>query len=161
MTEQLEKLKKDITEIQGIMVKVSTGRGNIDDFEDEYRILYFSIKEQLKTFRENGIYLPDLNFFSSLWDFYSHWKAGLKTYQERREYIRSLYKWTAPQSISELAVLLGRDRRNVIHDLTYLKGSGFVDFEDENKAKKAKKPTVDYDAVHVTIPISRESAISA
>ncbi|OGM12046.1 hypothetical protein A2Z22_01940 [Candidatus Woesebacteria bacterium RBG_16_34_12] len=92
MTEQLEKLKKDITEIQGIMVKVSTGRGNIDDFEDEYRILYFSIKEQLKTFRENGIYLPDLNFFSSLWDFYSHWKAGLKTYQERREYIRSLYK---------------------------------------------------------------------
>jgi hypothetical protein len=46
----------------------------------------------LKTIREYGIYLPDLNFFSSLWDFYSHWKAGLKTYQERREYIRSLYK---------------------------------------------------------------------
>lgn len=65
---------------------------------------------------------------------------------------------SAPQSISELAALLGRDRRNVIHDLTYLKGSGFVDFEDENKAKK---PAVDYDAVHVTIPILRGSAISA
>ncbi len=36
----------------------------------------------------------------------------------------------APQSISELAALLGRDRRNVIHDLTCLKGLGFVDFED-------------------------------
>lgn len=64
----------------------------------------------------------------------------------------------APQSISELAGLLGRDRRNVIHDLTYLKGLGFVDFEDEKKAKRAKKPTVDYDAVHVTIPISGASA---
>ncbi|MCG2727279.1 MAG: hypothetical protein L6244_01325 [Candidatus Methanoperedenaceae archaeon] len=68
---------------------------------------------------------------------------------------------SAPQSISEPAFLLGRDRRNVIHDLTYLNGSGFVDFEDENKAKKAKKPIVDYDAVHVTIPISKGSAISA
>lgn len=92
MTEQLEKLKKDITEIQGIMTKVSTGRGNIDDFEEEYRKLYFSIKEQLEIFRENGINLPDLNFFSSLWDFYSYWSAELKTYQSRREYIRSLYK---------------------------------------------------------------------
>lgn len=61
---------------------------------------------------------------------------------------------SAPQSISELAALLGRDRRNVIHDLAYLEGLGFVDFEDEKKAGKAKKPTVDYDAVHVTIPIS-------
>jgi predicted transcriptional regulator len=61
---------------------------------------------------------------------------------------------SSPKSISELAALLGRDRRNVIHDLAYLKGLGFVDFEDEKKAKRAKKPTVDYDAVHVTIPIS-------
>lgn len=65
---------------------------------------------------------------------------------------------SAPKSISELAALLGRDRRNVIHDLTYLKGMGFVDFEDEKKAKRAKKPTVDYDAVHVTIPISGVAA---
>ena len=64
-----------------------------------------------------------------------------------------------PQSISELAALLGRDRRNVIHDLMYLKGLGFVDFEDEKKDKKAKKPTVDYDAVHVTIPISSDSVV--
>jgi len=70
MMEQLEKLKRDITEIQGIMIKVSTGHGNIDDFEDEYRKLYFSIKEQLKEFREKNINFPDLNFFSSLWDFY-------------------------------------------------------------------------------------------
>ena len=64
-----------------------------------------------------------------------------------------------PQSISELAALLGRDRRNVIHDLMYLKGLGFVDFEDRKKDKKAKKPTVDYDAVHVTIPISSDSVV--
>jgi len=46
---------------------------------------------------------------------------------------------SAPQSISELAFLPGRDRRNVIHDLTYLKGSGFVDFEDENASCSASK----------------------
>lgn len=67
----------------------------------------------------------------------------------------------SPQSISELADLLGRDRRNVIHDLMYLKGLGFVDFKDEKKDKKAKKPTVDYDAVHVTIPISSGSVVLA
>lgn len=68
--------------------------------------------------------------------------------------ILKMIRESSPKSISELAALLGRDRRNVIHDLTYLKGLGFVDFEDEKKAKRAKKPTVDYDAVHVTIPIS-------
>ncbi len=67
----------------------------------------------------------------------------------------------SPQSISELATLLERDRRNVIHDLAYLKGLGFVDFEDEKKDKKAKKPRVDYDAVHVTIPISSDPVVLA
>ena len=90
--EKLEKLKEDITRIQGIMVTVSTGRGNIDDFEEEYRKLYFSIKEQLKVFRKEGISFPNSNFHSSLWDFYSYWKVELKTYQERREYVRLLYK---------------------------------------------------------------------
>lgn len=92
MIERLERLKQDVTRIQGIMTTVSTGRGNINDFEEEYQKLYLSIKEQSKFFRKKGIKFPDLNFFSSLWDFYSYWKAELKTYQERREYIRSLYK---------------------------------------------------------------------
>jgi len=92
MIERLEKLKEDITRIRGIMITVSTGRGDINDFEEEYRELYFSIKEQLKAFQKKGIRFPDLNFFSSLRDFYSYWKAELKTYQERREYVDSLYK---------------------------------------------------------------------
>ena len=74
------------------MITVSTGRGDINDFEEEYQKLYFSIKEQLKCFRKKSIKFPDLNFFSSLWDFYSYWRVELKTYQERREYVRSLYK---------------------------------------------------------------------
>ncbi|MCZ7359512.1 MAG: MarR family transcriptional regulator [Candidatus Methanoperedens sp.] len=77
---------------------------------------------------------------------------------ERVKILRTIRDMT-PQSISELAALLGRDRRNVIHDLMYLKGLGFVDFEDRKKDKKAKKPTVDYDAVHVTIPISSDSVV--
>lgn len=67
----------------------------------------------------------------------------------------------SPQSISELADILDRDRRNVTHDLMYLKGLGFVDFDDEIKSKKEKKPIVDYDVVHVTIPISGELSAHA
>lgn len=63
MIEKIEKLKEKITKIQGIMIAVSTGRGNIDDSEEEYRNLYFSIKEQLKSFRKKGVQFPDLNFF--------------------------------------------------------------------------------------------------
>lgn len=103
MIERLEKLKEDITRIRGIMITVSTGRGNIDDFEEEYRELYFSVKEQLNGFRKEGIRFPDLNFFSSLWDFYSYWKAELKTYQERREYVSSLYK-TIDDAITQVLI---------------------------------------------------------
>jgi len=67
----------------------------------------------------------------------------------------------APQSISELADILDRDRGNVTHDLIYLKGLGFVDFEDEIKSKREKKPVVDYDVVHVTIPISGDLSVLA
>ena len=91
MVERLERLKQDIARIQLIMARVSTGE-NINDFEEEYQTLYFSIKNQLNTFRKGDIYFPDLNSFSSLWDFYSYWRVELKTYQERREYVRSLYK---------------------------------------------------------------------
>ena len=103
MIEKLEKLKEDNTRTRGIMIKVSTGRGNIDDFEEEYRELYFSLKEQLNVFRKEGIRFPDLNFFSSLWDFYSYWKAELKTYQERREYVSSLYK-TIDDAITQVLI---------------------------------------------------------
>ncbi len=91
MVERLERLKQDIARIQLIMARVSTGE-NINDFEEEYQTLYFSIKNQLSTFRNNNIDFSDLNSFSSLWDFYSYWRVELKTYQERREYVRSLYK---------------------------------------------------------------------
>ena len=134
--------------------------------------------ETLKVQYVEVIVLPLEEYFKGLNDLFEQAHKGKLKPQPRQIIVRSIndlnsiltpervkvlqtIRESAPQSISELAALLGRDRRNVIHDLTYLKGLGFVDFEDENKAKKAKKPTVNYDAVHVTIPISRESAISA
>lgn len=92
MIEQFEKLKQDITRIQVIMSNVSTGHGDIQNYEGEYQKLYFSIKDQIANFKKNGMIFPDINYFSSLWDFYSHWKAEFPHYQQRREYIRSLYK---------------------------------------------------------------------
>jgi len=129
--EELEKLKKDITRIRGIMITVSTGRGNIDDFEKEYQELYFSIKEQLKAFLKKGFRFPDLNFFSSLSDFYSYWKAELKTYQERREYVNSLYK-TIDDAITH-ALMKASSETTDLADLETLLSSGIEDYESEGK----------------------------
>ena len=92
-TKKFEDLKKNISTIRGLMVKVSTGNGNIDDFEEEYNKLYFLIAEDINYFNKHGLTFQNLNSFLSLWDFYSHWSSGeLPTYQSRRQYISSLYK---------------------------------------------------------------------
>lgn len=140
MIEKLEQLKKNITKIQGIMITVSTGRGNIDDFEEEYREVYFSIKDQLNTFREKGIRFPDINFFSSLWDFYSYWKSELKTYQERREYVRSLYK-TIDDSVTQALINVSSkttDSDNLEKLLSSIVGEGVQDTESKNLTSLVK-----------------------
>ncbi|MEA2054398.1 MAG: TIR domain-containing protein [Candidatus Thermoplasmatota archaeon] len=139
MIEKLERLKEEITKIQGIMIAVSTGRGNIDDSEEEYRKLYFSIKEQLKSFREKGVSFPDLNFFSSLWDFYSYWKAELKTYQERREYVRSLYK---PIDDAITQVLMKVYNRTIDSNNLEKLLSSIVEESIENKESKTLPSTI-------------------
>jgi len=57
-----------------------------------------------------------------------------------------------PKSISELAKLLNRDRRNVVSDLNYLEGFGLVEIEKiecENIQKKI--PSVNFDEIFVRV----------
>ena len=57
-----------------------------------------------------------------------------------------------PKSISELAKLLNRDRRNVVSDLNYLEGFGLVEIEkivSENIQKKI--PSVNFDEIFVRV----------
>ncbi len=58
-----------------------------------------------------------------------------------------------PESITELARMLKRKESNVHNDLTFLEGVGLLELkEGENHVRKV--PVVDYDALHITVPLT-------
>ncbi len=57
-----------------------------------------------------------------------------------------------PESISELARMLKRKESNVHNDLTFLEGIGLLELK-EGKNHVKKVPVVDYDALHITVPL--------
>jgi predicted transcriptional regulator len=59
-----------------------------------------------------------------------------------------------PESIYELAKILGRDRAAVIRDLEYLQLLGLVEFEEVKAHRDKKKPIVPYDEIVVSIPVA-------
>ena len=72
-----------------------------------------------------------------------------------RERIRLLYviREKKPESISELARILDRKESNVHNDLTFLEGIGLLEIKKgRNNVKKV--PVVDYDALHITVPLT-------
>jgi predicted transcriptional regulator len=58
-----------------------------------------------------------------------------------------------PESISELARMLKRKESNVHNDLTFLEGIGLLEIK-EGKNHIKKVPVVDYDALHITVPLT-------
>ena len=72
-----------------------------------------------------------------------------------RERIRLLHiiREKKPESISELARILDRKESNVHNDLTFLEGIGLLEIKKgRNHVKKV--PVVDYDALHITVPLT-------
>lgn len=69
------------------MLSVATGEGRIQENDEEYKELYFKVKAALL---EN--HYQNKNSYGSLWDFYSYWSSSLPSYQNRRDYVRSLYR---------------------------------------------------------------------
>ena len=58
-----------------------------------------------------------------------------------------------PESISELARKLGRKESNVHNDITFLEGIGLLEIQ-KGKNNVKKVPVVDYDALHITVPLT-------
>jgi predicted transcriptional regulator len=58
-----------------------------------------------------------------------------------------------PESISELARILKRKESNVHNDVTFLEGIGLLELK-EGKNHVKKVPVVDYDALHITVPLT-------
>ncbi len=71
--------------------------------------------------------------------------------KERIRMLRIIHS-EKPKSISELAKLLNRDRRNVLADLNYLEGFGLVEIEETEKEKiYTKIPIVNFDELLVRL----------
>ena len=71
--------------------------------------------------------------------------------KERIRMLRIIHS-EKPKSISELAKLLNRDRRNVLADLNYLEGFGLVEIEETEKEKiYTKIPVVNFDELLVRL----------
>lgn len=72
-----------------------------------------------------------------------------------RERLRLLHviRDTRPESISELARTLKRKESNVHNDLTFLEGIGLIELK-EGKNHVRKVPVVDYDALHIMVPLT-------
>ncbi|NJD52298.1 MAG: ArsR family transcriptional regulator [Candidatus Methanoperedens sp.] len=64
-----------------------------------------------------------------------------------------IIKEKKPESISELARMLKRKESNVHNDLTFLEGIGLLELK-EGKNHIRKVPVVDYDALHITVPLT-------
>lgn len=83
------RLHQDIETIRNIMISVATGGNRIQDEEDRYRTINTSVIE-----RCNKVQIDYYNDFRSLWDWYGKWRAEFPTYQQRREFINSLFSPT-------------------------------------------------------------------
>lgn len=79
-------LKLNIETVRNIMISVATGGNRIQVDEERYKGLHTQIQRNCKKLN-----LTYNNTYSSLWDWYGKWRADFPTYQERRDYIRSLF----------------------------------------------------------------------
>ena len=88
-TEAKNRLRQDIETMRNIMISVATNGSRIQNEEDRYRLLYTKVKQAC-----NNLHITFNNAHQSLWDWYGKWRAEFSTYQERRQYVNSLFEPT-------------------------------------------------------------------
>ena len=71
---------------------------------------------------------------------------------KRIELIRVIHR-QKPASAYELAKIVGRDVKSVMHDLLVLKTVGFVTLKKEETNREKIRPFVEYDAVQIEIAV--------
>ena len=73
--------------MRDIMVSVSTGKGGIDQVNDEYRTLFADTDAVL-----TSLGIANSNPFPDLWDWYGRWRSGdLPSYNSRREHLATIF----------------------------------------------------------------------
>ena len=77
-----------IESVRNTLISVATGGPRINSVNDQYRINYSTLTQEL-----NAIGLNNPVPYSDLWNWYGKWSSGdLPTYQSRREYIGGLFE---------------------------------------------------------------------
>lgn len=89
--------------------------------------------------------IHDVNFTS--------YEAMRKILTPRRLELLHVIKEKNPQSIYELAQMLGRDLKNINDDLTTLVNIGLVELRKTTKGRKKVIPSVTIDKIQVEIAI--------
>ncbi|MDQ1280654.1 MAG: hypothetical protein QG670_1917 [Thermoproteota archaeon] len=79
--------KNKIAKIQSLMVLVSTGKAVMTERSKEYEQLYLELEGYTRHF---GFENP--NPFNNLNEFYDYYRMKFPSYQERRDYIKNLYR---------------------------------------------------------------------
>ncbi len=73
----------------------------------------------------------------------------------RRMELLRLIREQTPGSVYELSHLAGRDLKNVQDDVALLERLGFVHMTHERAHRRRSVPHVDYDTLHLRIPVTQ------
>lgn len=99
-----------------------------------------AIERGEKVKKHAGVYFEDTEAF----------RKALTT--KRLELLR-LIKKHHPRTLHQLSRLAGRDLKNVAQDVELLKGLGLVSTRKEKEGRKEVSPSVNYDAIELTIAV--------
>ncbi len=120
--------------------KIDIGIKGLKESLKDFAEVWKKLEAGKKVKREEGIYFDSIDTMRSVLT--NNRLLILKTIRERR-----------PQSVYELAKMLGRDLKNVNQDLKMLSEIGLVTLEKTEADKKRVIPHVDYRKILLEIPV--------
>ncbi|HAK89924.1 MAG: hypothetical protein A2X55_00450 [Nitrospirae bacterium GWB2_47_37] len=120
--------------------KIDIGIKGLKESLEDFAEAWEKLKAGKKVKKEEGIYFDSIDAMRSVLT--NNRLLILKTIREQH-----------PQSVYELAKMLGRDLKNVNQDLKMLSEIGLVTLEKTEADKKRVVPHVDYRKILLEIPV--------
>ena len=106
----------------------------------EIKQVWNSLEKGEKVLKHKGVYFENLDTMR-------------KVLTEERLRILKTIKSKNPQSIYELAKLIGRDIKNTFNDVQFLAQMGFIELKKAKDGREKTTPQVNYDQILLEIPV--------
>jgi predicted transcriptional regulator len=106
----------------------------------EIKQVWNSLEKGEKVQKHKGIYFENLDTMR-------------KVLTEERLRILKTIKTKNPQSIYELAKLIGRDIKNTFNDVQFLAQVGLIELKKAKDGREKTTPQVNYDQILLEIPV--------